>query len=86
MKAIHRPWLWRVGAAAKKTAKKSTPATAEDRSMARVEVVPMNTPSHTKAATPATGMATAQGRYWAAAASTGASSVRSDRKVLPPRA
>ena len=42
--------------------KKSRADTADDKSMPRVEVVPINTPSHTKAAIPHSGISTAQGR------------------------
>ena len=44
------------------TMKKSKADKADDNSMPRVDVVPMNTPSHTKAAMPHNGMNTAQGR------------------------
>ena len=59
MNASHRPWLCISGDAAAYTMKNSADATTDDMSMPRVSVMPTNTPSHTKAAMPAAGMAIA---------------------------
>ena len=63
-----------------KRTKNTAVAMAEERSIPRVAVVPMKMPSHTNAATPAKGTATAQGKYSAAASTTCRSMVSIARK------
>ena len=65
-------------------ARNTTLATAADTSMPRVWVMPMKMPSHTKAATPATGISHAHHTYSRAACTTVSSSVSSRRKGIPP--
>ena len=68
------------------TAKKNTADIADDTSIPRVAVIPMNTPSQMNAAIPHSGMSTAHGTYDADASMTLALSVSNMRNGLPPRA
>ena len=60
MNAAHSPWLAKWPCAMKYTAKNVAAAAAIETSIPRVMVQPMNIPSHTNDAIPASGMASAQ--------------------------